>query len=349
MGTIDRAVASPGARAEASVLARAIAHLEAAGLNVSTEDAGSVDKTADAHLSISVDGRQIRYRVQIRHRVSAESALALSPSPGARPLMVVPRVSEAVAEVWRANDVHFVDGAGNAYLRQPGVLLDVRGRRQAPSGEKPGSPPRWSRPAGLMIVFALMCESELVLAPFREIAEASGASLGSVQGAVADLERDGFVLLRRGRRTLERTRELLDSWVAAFTLELYPRLLLGRFEATTANWWQSADAGLDREHAVWGGETAACVLGLDLKPSRVLAYAPELPRSLILEHRLRKATDDGSVEFRRRFWEFATPGSRLAPSPLVYADLIASGDPRLAEAARQLRETDDLLRRLDRS
>lgn len=349
MGTIDRGAASAGARAEASVLARAIAHLEAAGLNVLVEDAGSADETVDAHLSIGVDGRQIRYRVQIRHRVTAESALAFPRTHGVRPLMVAPRVPDAVAEVWRANDVHFVDGAGNAFLRQPGLLVDVRGRRDSPSVEDPGLPPRWSRPAGLMVVFALMCETELSVAPYREIAAASGASLGSVQGAVADLERDGFVLLRRGRRTVERTRELFDRWVAAFTLELYPRLLLGRFEATDANWWQSADAGLDREHAVWGGETAAYVLGLDLKPSRVLAYAPELPRSLILEHRLRKATDDGSVEFRRRFWEFATPGSRLAPSPLVYADLIASGDPRLAEAARQLRETDDLLRRLDRS
>lgn len=348
MGRIDREATSAGAPGETSVLARAIAHLEAAGLDVLV-DAGPADETVDAYLSIGVDGRQTRYRVQVRHRVSAESALAFPPSPGARLLMLVPRVSEAVAEVWRANGVNFADGAGNAYLRQPGVLLDVRGRRAAPSGEAPGSPPRWSRPAGLMVVFALLCDTELSTAPYREIAEASGTSLGSVHGAMADLERDGFVLARRGRRTLERTRELLDRWVAAFTLELYPRLLLGRFEAPTANWWQTAEASLDRENAVWGGETAAHLLGLDLKPAHVLVYAPEVPRSLILEHRLRKAGDEGGVELRRRFWGFPSPTSRLAPSPLVYADLIASGDPRLATAARQLRETDDLLRRLDGS
>ena len=205
-------------------------------------DAGPADEAVDAYLSIGVDGRQTRYRVEFRHRVSAESALALPYSPRARLLMVVPRVSETVAEVWRANGVNFVDAAGNAYLRQPGVLLDVRGRREAPSGEKPGSPPRWSRPAGLMVVFALLCEAELSAAPYREIAGASGASLGSVHGAMADLERDGFVLTWRGRRTLERRRELLDRWVAAFTLELYPRLLLGRFEAPTATWWSGTTA-----------------------------------------------------------------------------------------------------------
>jgi len=118
----DRAVPAAGAHAEASVLSRAIAHLEAAGLDVLVEDAGSADKTADAYVSIGVDGRQGRYRVQVRHRVSMESALAFPPSPGVRLLMVVPRVSDSVAEVWRANDVHFVDGAGNAYVRQPGEM-----------------------------------------------------------------------------------------------------------------------------------------------------------------------------------------------------------------------------------
>lgn len=199
-----------------------------------------------------------------------------------------------------------------------------------------------------MVVFWLLCEPELATLPYREIAAASGASLGSVQGTMVDPERDGFVLLRGGRRSVERTGELFDRWVAAFTLELCPRWLLGRFESTAG-----LVAGGRREPRprarVVGGEIAIHVLGLDLKPSRVLVYTAELPRSLILEHRLRKATDAGDVEFRRRFWGFERPGSRLVPSPLASADLIASGNPRLANGARQLRETDDLLRRLDRS
>jgi hypothetical protein len=342
-------LAGAGVSATSSLVARALSRLEAAGLSVRVLKRGAPGVDEGADLEVGLGAARFLYDVKVRSRVTAESALAFPRTQGVRPLMVAPRVPDAVAEVWRANDVHFVDGAGNAYLRHPGLLLDVRGRRDPPSVEDPRLPSRWSRPAGLMVVFALLCETELSVAPYREIAAASGASLGSVQGAMADLERDGFVLLRRGRRTVERTRELFDRWVAAFTLELYPRLLLGRFDSNEATWWQSADASLDREHAVWGGETAAYVLGLDLRPSRVLAYAPELPRSLILEHRLRKATDDGDVEFRRRFWEFAPSGSRLAPSPLVYADLIASGDPRLVAVARQLRQTDDLLRRLDRS
>lgn len=331
-----------------TLLARALSRLEAAGLGVSLLERGTAGE-GTAGLEVRFGEIRFVYDLELRNRVTTESALAVVPRHGARPLMVAPRVPDAVAAVWRANDVHFVDAAGNAYLRHPGLLVDVRGRREAPSVVVPGLPPRWSRPTGLMVVFVLLCDAELAAAPYREIAAASGASLGSVQGAMADLERDGFVLSWRGQRTVERTRELVDRWVAAYTLELHPRLVLGRFNSTRADWWQSAEASLDREHAVWGGESAAHDLGLNLKPSRVLVYAPELPRSLILEHRLRKSTDDGDVEFRRRFWSFPNIAGHLAPSPLVYADLIASGDPRLAGVASELRESDDLLRRLDRS
>ena len=341
---------SVDAGATSALLARVLSLLEAAGVSARLLEHGACGADKGADLEVRLGSACFPYDVKVRNRVTAESAMAFPPRQGARPLMVVPRVPAAVAEVWRGNDVHFVDGAGNAYLRQPGLLLDVRGRRDAPQVDGSGVPARWSRPAGLMVVFALLCEPGLVQAPYREIAAGSGASLGSVQGAMTELERDGFIVVRGGRRaSLQRTRELLDRWVAAFTLELYPRLLLGRFDSTRPGWWRTADASLDHEYALWGGETAAHRLGLDLKPSRVLVYAPELPRALIVEHRLRKAADDGDVEFRRRFWAFSDPEGLVAPSPLVYADLIASGDPRLAAAARELRETDDVLRRLDRS
>ena len=39
----------------------------------------------------------------------------------------------------------------------------------------------------------------------------------------------------------------------------------------------------------------------------------------------------------------------LAPAPLVYADLVATGHPRCLDAAARLRSADDLLRHLDGS
>jgi hypothetical protein len=69
---------------------------------------------------------------------------------------------------------------------------------------------------------------------------------------------------------------------------------------------------------------------------------------MIAEYRLRKAAGEGDVEVRQRFWHLDDRREELTvPTPLVYADLVASADPRQLEAAAHLRGHDDLLRRLD--
>lgn len=67
--------------------------------------------------------------------------------------------------------------------------------------------------------------------------------------------------------------------------------------------------------------------------------------------RLRRDTGpDATVELRQRFWDVpALSEAATVPAPLIYADLLADGDPRLVEAAAELRKNDDDLRRLDES
>ena len=49
----------------------------------------------------------------------------------------------------------------------------------------------------------------------------------------------------------------------------------------------------------------------------------------------------------RALWWTPDSGALVAPTPLIYADLLASDDPRQIEIAAELRRTDALLRRLD--
>jgi hypothetical protein len=85
-----------------------------------------------------------------------------------------------------------------------------------------------------------------------------------------------------------------------------------------------------------------------LHPKRAVIYAPDVPKRLATEYRFRRSEGEGSVEVRQRFWLLPADPSLTVPTPLIYADLVASGDPRLAEAAADLRESDALLQRLDR-
>jgi hypothetical protein len=44
------------------------------------------------------------------------------------------------------------------------------------------------------------------------------------------------------------------------------------------------------------------------------------------------------VEIYRRFWTFVGGDAALAPEPLVYADLMATGDGRCMETAKLIYE-----------
>jgi hypothetical protein len=78
-----------------------------------------------------------------------------------------------------------------------------------------------------------------------------------------------------------------------------------------------------------------------LKPITLTLYVPSLEKSLIGLNRWR--TDrTPNVFVRQQFWKSPDdvgiePGVQVAPWPLVYADLLASDDPRVRGAAKEWR------------
>ncbi len=325
----------------ATLLDAALVHLSEAGLEVA--------RVSDEVVEVTGPAGSERYGLQVRSRVSAGSALAAPRVPDRKLLIVAPYVSEPVAEAWRHMDIYFVDTAGNMFLRGNGILVDVRGHRRpgVPGPTDPDRPLRAFKPSGLKVLFALLADRDLANRNYREIAHASGTALGTVQWVMKELAEGGYLDPSTTGRQLHRLRELFDRWVTAYALDLHPRLTLARFDAPDPTWWRDADAVLREAGAQWGGETAAHFLHRRLRPARAIVYATGIPRHLVVAYRLRKATAQGDVEIRQRFWHLPDDGHITVPSPLVYADLVASADPRQLEAASHLREHDAVLRRID--
>ena len=125
---------------------------------------------------------------------------------------------------------------------------------------------------------------------------------------------------------------LFEEWVTNYPTKLRPKLNARRFRAENRNWWKTAH--VEELAAVWGGEVAADRLTRHLKPTVFTIYLPTetdpkaLP-NLVRRHRLR-ADADGDIEVLDKFWNFAdeTTTPDLAPPILVYADLVATLDPR---------------------
>jgi hypothetical protein len=333
---------------DGKILESVIASLSDAGVEVTEVSTDlPADASSDARLRLSLGDRSYSYDLEVKAKVSAASIYRKQLQPGRRLLLVAPHISDRVGDSLREQGVHYVDSAGNMFLKDDGLLLDVRGRRGPTT--RPGvsgQPLRAFKASGLKVVFALLADPDLVAAPFRDIARVGGVSLGTVHWVLSELETAGYVTT--DPRRLHRTRHLLDRWVEAYTFNLWPRLTLAVFDAADPRWWQNADESIRSGGAQWGGETAAHMSNPRLQPRRAVIYAPEVPKTLAMEFRFRRAEGEGGVEIRRRFWSFGSDHSLTVPAPLTYGDLIASDDPRLAEAAADLRENDALLQRLDR-
>lgn len=231
--------------------------------------------------------------------------------------------------------IQFIDTVGNAYINEPPIFVFV-------NGNKPQQPLRLAAEegmigrAGVHVVFALLCKRELENATYRDIAQAANAALGTVAGVLKDLLRQGYLIETDDEvRKLTKKKELFDKWTTAYAERLRPKKLIGRYTASRPDFWQ--DLNLIPYDAQWGGEVAANRIIHYLKPGIITIYTRRPVNDLVLALKLRK-NDEGNVELRERFWKFGLndPKKDLVPPLLVYADLLATGDPRNVETAKMI-------------
>lgn len=308
------------------------ARLEELGFTVDIDQ--ETREPEGAQITLRRNGSQQTLTVLIasRGKLSAITSRILEAPWGA--LLITERIAEKTAVTLRRSGVQFVDFAGNVHLSSPGWIIDVRGRRKVHTtiddddrGIADARVDNLSSPKRAQVVFALLAWPELLDASLRELSACAGVSLGLAQSTVVALQADWDLWpADRGRRE-----RLIDSWAAAYPGNLGPSLHLAAFH--------SDDAFTPRFGILPSGESAVPDL---LKPSQLIAYVKNLEAGMIRENRWRT---DGSpnVLVRRQFWNEPRADASLRESPpiapplLVYADLLASTDPRVRLAAKEFR------------
>lgn len=264
---------------------------------------------------------------------------ARQPIPLDGNLIITRYVTPQMAEELKQNGVQFMDAAGNAYLNQPPLLIFLKGNKPETDIRAP-TVKRAFLPSGLQLIFALLCRPELVEAPYRTIGKAADVALGTVGWVMRDLREMGYLheLGKRGRHLTGKDK-LLAQWVEAYPNQLRPRQILGRYTAAEPGWWKDVK-DIKAFDAYWGGETAAALVTGYLKPEMVTIYlAKDLDR-IILGNKLRK-DPQGEIEIVKIFWndaEIQGQHKGAVPPLLIYADLLATGDPRNMETAKIIYE-----------
>jgi len=322
------------------LLTAALARLKALGVTATIEaHEVQLRKTrADALIRIGYGGREVTYTAELKRGLRPNALGAVIHQVerlGEQGLLVADYVTPPMAEALRARGIPFIDAAGNAYLDQPPLLVWVKG--QKPAATVPTDQPtgRAFQASGLQVLFALICHPEWAELPYRDIAKRANVAHGTVGWVMAELPKLGYMVEMRGKRTLVQRERLLQQWAEFYPRTLRPRLLLGRYRAENLTWWDTIDP--TRYGAVLGGEPAGGRITRYLRPGTATFYAQKLDPRLLVDLRLR--TDPGgNVEIYRRFWTFEAADAALAPEPLVYADLMATGDGRCMETAKLVYE-----------
>jgi hypothetical protein len=301
-------------------------------------------RRADAVARIGLDGHVVEYLIEAKRRLTPAmlgatlAQLEQIKAQDTRPqILVTDYITPPLAERLKETKTQFADTAGNAYLRLPGLLIWVTGKKPFEDVIADRAP-RAFQPTGIKLLFGLMCLPELAAAPYREIAEKTKTALGTINWVMRDLRDMGYLNVARRNRRLNTTKRMLDEWALAYARTLRPKLLIGRYRAQTFADWQQWP--LEKHEALWGGEPAGALLTQYLKPGVLTIYAKQVPGRLVLDRKLTtvidRNTDDGVVEFRERFWEFDVRADipLVVPPALVYADLLATGDARCIETAK---------------
>lgn len=258
------------------------------------------------------------------------------------PLMLADRIGPAAADAMRNAQVNFLDVAGNIHLELQSLLIDIRGRRVPAAAYRSQSS---SRPTNLFsmkrsqVIMALLAWPYLRKASVRALADASGVSHGQAYETLGAMETSGFFDLES--RTLLQGGLLLDSWAAAYPSGLGASRRFETFRGELSHPLKAPEAIFISGARAMDGY----LRGVD----QLTVYTNGDPGRLAYANRW---TTSGvrNVQVGRTFWEVPSAENRfdiaIAPSPIVYADLLASGEPRQREAAQELRSTDNELRRL---
>ena len=301
----------------------------------------------DALLEIRDEEQKHLFVVEAKTRVDRITTLGLLKAQldqfNERPILFAPYITTAIAKECRKLNIGFLDTAGNAYLKAPGLLVFVAGEKPHGQIATALGTQGGGTATALRVVFAVLCQPALLNAPYRDIVDAAGVALGAVGWVFFDLQGRGYIAAgkrKRDRRLIEPIR-LFEEWVTNYPIKLRPKLNARRFKAQNPDWWQHADLV---KLGYWGGEVAGDRFTHDVKPHTFTIYIkPEATEGaftrFVAAHRLR-ADPNGDIEILDAFWKLPADLNHpdVVPPILAYADLMATLDPRNIEAAKQIRE-----------
>ena len=302
--------------------------------------------SGDGHMDLALHGDvRERFNVEVT-RTHLSYALASGLIARARRregnrLLFAPYVPTKLGKELVEGGLSYVDAVGNCHIvvgRDRQLLAHVEGRKP----ERGTSARTGGRVPSHQLAFALLARPALIGASVRDLALAAGIGKTAAADNLKRLETQGFIARSHAGATLVRKRELLDRWLAAYADVLRPKALIGTYRTQVTE----PDALEAHVEKVWttsawalGGGAAAWRMTHHYRGPETVIHVEAAPAAALRELRAIPARD-GALTLLRAVGTIPYDGvaPHLAHPLLVYAEMAVSPDPRMREAAQELRE-----------
>lgn len=294
-------------------------------------------------IKLHVNNNVLIYSVFARNELRAEQLPRVQSATGkGNTLVLANHIHSNLREQLVTNNIPYIDCNGNVYLYEENLYILINTNKKNDNIKI--LPGRAFTKTGLKVVFNFLLNERLLDMSYRHISEDTGVSLGNITNIINALKVQNFVVEEtRGGLKLANKKQLVERWVTYYEHTLKPSVELGTYrfenEEELKNWRRIP---LDTKTTVWGGEPAANLLTGSIKPERLTIYTDEYPNELMKHYRLVK-DPEGYITVCARFWKYNRyRNAHIAPSLLVYADMLCSGKLKNIELAEKI--FDDVLK-----
>lgn len=294
--------------------------------------------TADARIDGLLTIGNVEYPIEIKGQVQMSMLPKLLEQRKAYPKLILAaqEIPEKVKIALKDQQFNYVDASGNLFLNDlPHMYLfhENKHKKAVPLKNKDLAFTK----KGLIVVFHLLSNAELVNKPQRTIAQVSATSLDTVNKVLVSLRAQGFIRKRNEKEfRLDQKRNLFLKWIDAYEQKLKPSLFVGRYRFQNTEKERAWGEIELHENSFWGGEPGADLLTNYLHPAVFQLYSTETKMHLMKNYRF-IPDPKGNIYVHVPFGENLMTVKRTNPL-LVYADMINSGDSRNLEVAERIND-----------
>ncbi len=252
---------------------------------------------------------------------------------------IFPKIANELIEA----GINFIDSLGNIYINQSGIYIMRLGAKPKGSNKKEFKSRLFSI-SGIKLLFGMLQNQEFLELSYRDMADAVGISPSSISIIINELIKTDHLHESRGKKILNKKKELLQRWTIAFNEKLKTKLKIGEYSTKSFSIIKDfKNFDLDDWNAQWGGEAAGNLYTNYLSPAKLTLFVPEKSKNWMRDLKLIPAHERAEIEVFRIFWNKNHPIFRevkslpfAVPPILAYAELIGTNDSRNIETAQRI-------------